>query len=80
MKIISQITYNGLDINFMEEKGYVGYSFGFEGKNYGQKVPLKSNKRKELIEAVATLFINAIDSHKNLYDTNKTTGEGTTTS
>lgn len=70
MKPISQIKYKDLDINFMEEKDYIGYSFGLDGKNYGVKVkvdlPTNKDKRARYIEAVAALFINAIDSYENL--------------
>lgn len=50
----------------MEEKGFIGYSFGYEGRNYGQKVPLKTKKRSELIDAIGVLFINAISSYEEL--------------
>lgn len=66
MKPISQIPYKEIEINFMEEKGFIGYSFGYRGRNYGQKVPLKSRKRPELIEALGALFINAISSYEEL--------------
>lgn len=70
MKPISQIKYKDLDINFMEEKDHIGYSFGYEGRNYGIKVPVElpttKEKRAHYIEAVAALFINAIDSYENL--------------
>jgi hypothetical protein len=66
MKPISQIPYKDISINFMEEKGFIGYSFGFEGRNYGQKVPVNTRKRTELIEAIGALFINAIESYENL--------------
>lgn len=66
MKPISQIPYKGIDINFMEEKGFIGYSFGYQGRNYGQKVPVNTRKRAELIEAIGALFINAIESYENL--------------
>lgn len=83
MKVISQVNFRGLDINFMEEKDNIGYSFGFNGRNYGQKTkveaPTTSKKRQAYIEAIVALFINAIDSYENLKnDTNSSTGEGTT--
>lgn len=65
MKPISQIKYKEIDINFMEEKGFIGYSFGYQGRNYGQKVPI-TRKRSDLIEAIGALFINAIESYENL--------------
>lgn len=70
MKPISQIAYKGVEINFMEEKDHIGYSFGYEGRNYGQKVPVElpttKEKRVKYMEAVVALFINAIDSYENL--------------
>lgn len=83
MKVISQINFRGIDINFMEEKDSVGYSFGFEGRNYGQKTkveaPTTSKKRQAYIEAIVALFINAIDSYEKLKnDTNSKVGEGAT--
>lgn len=86
MKPISQIAYKDLEINFMETKDEVGYSFGFGGRNYGQKIkvdlPTTGPKRKLYIEAVACLFINAINSYENLKlnDTNNTVGTGVTSS
>lgn len=80
MRKISQIKYKDLEINFLIDKGFVGYSFGFEGKNYGVKVPIKTKKRQELVDATATLFINAIESYENLKNGNNqnlSTGEGT---
>jgi hypothetical protein len=76
MKIISQIPYGDLNINLMEEGGFVGYSFGYNGRNYGAKVSV-TKKRKDLLEAVATLVVNAINSYENLKnDTNQTVGGG----
>lgn len=66
MKIISVIPYKDIEINFMEEPGFVGYSFGFQGRNYGQKVPLDSKKRVDLINALGALIINAIESYENI--------------
>lgn len=81
MKTISQINYDGLDINFMETKDEVGYSFGFQGRNYGQKTkvesPTTAKKRQAYIEAIVALFINAIDSYKQLNDTATTTRKRT---
>lgn len=59
----------------METANEIGYSFGFEGRNYGQKVqvakPTTKATRQAYLEATVALFINAIDSYQNLYDTNK---------
>ena len=72
MKIISQITYKGLEINFMDERNplddkcYIGYSFGYKGKNYGQKVALKRKGTKDIMETTLALFVNACESFEGL--------------
>lgn len=66
MKEFSQIKYKDLDISFLEEKGFIGYAFHYMGNNYANKVAIKTRKRKELAEAIATLFINAISSYEEL--------------
>lgn len=62
MKPITQILYGDTYLQFLKEKSFIGYSFGFEGKNYGQKVELKTVLKDELVGVVATLTINAIQS------------------
>lgn len=62
MKPITQILYGDTYLQFLKEGKFVGYSFGFEGKNYGQKVELKTVLKDELVGVVATLTINAIQS------------------
>lgn len=66
MKVISQIKYTDVDLNFMVEKDSVGYSFEFGGKSYGHKTTLKTKKRDELVGAVATLTVNAVQSYESL--------------
>lgn len=62
MKVITQIPYKGTDLQFLVEGKFVGYSFGFEGRNYGQKVEVQSTKKKDLVDATVLLTINAIQS------------------
>ena len=69
MKILptfSQINYKGLDINILVEPGFVGYSFHYEGNNYGSKLPIKTKKKQELLELSFTLCIQAIQSYEEL--------------
>lgn len=71
MKPITQVVYKDLEINFLKEGKFVGYSFGYEGRNYGHKVEVK--KPSELLGVVATLTVNAIlsfENLKNVKDTN----------
>lgn len=80
MKKISQVKFKDIEINFLLDNGFLGYSFGFEGRNYGVKVPIKTKKQQELVDATAVLIINAIELYeklKNGDDKNISTGEGT---
>lgn len=66
MKTISQVKYGNLEINLLKEEKFIGYSFGYEGRNYGQKTELKTTKSQEIMEVTAVLIINAIESYTNL--------------
>lgn len=81
MKQISQTVFKGQEINFLLDKGFLGYSFGYDGRNYGLKVPIKTKKRQELVDATAVLFINAIETYEKLKNGDNqsiATGEGAT--
>lgn len=62
----SQINYKGLDINILVEPKWVGYSFHYEGNNYGSKVPIKSRTKQELLELSFALCIQAVLSFEEL--------------
>ncbi len=62
----SQINYKGLDINILVEPKFLGYSFHYEGNNYGSKVPITTSKRQELLELSFALCIQAIMSFEEL--------------
>lgn len=62
----SQINYKGLDINILVEPKFIGYSFHYEGNNYGSKVPLTTSKKQELLENSFALCIQAILSYEEL--------------
>lgn len=62
----SQINYKGLDINILVEPKFLGYSFHYEGNNYGSKVPIKTKSRQELLELSFALCIQAIMSYEDL--------------
>lgn len=66
MKPITQILYGDTYLQFLKEGKFIGYSFGYEGRNYGNKVELKTTSKEELVGVVATLTINAIQSLENL--------------
>jgi len=62
----SQINYKGLDINILVEPSFLGYSFHYEGNNYGSKVPIKTKSKQELLELSFALCIQAIMSYEEL--------------
>lgn len=66
MQEFSRIDYKDISIDFMESKGFIGFAFQYEGRNYANKVAVNTRKRKELVEAIAALFINAISTYEEL--------------
>lgn len=66
MTPFSRIDYKDISIDFLKQKNFLGYTFQFEGRNYGNKVEVADKTDKALIEATATLFINAISSYEAL--------------
>lgn len=75
----SQINYKGLDINILVEPKWVGYSFHFEGNNYGSKVPIKTRTKQELLELSFALCIQAILSYEELQNPKVTGTENSPT-
>jgi len=65
-KEFSRIDYKDISIDFLEDNGAIGFTFQYEGRNYGNKVIIKTRKRKELVEATVALFINAISTYEEL--------------
>lgn len=64
---ISQINYEGYDINFLADKNFVGYSFmrtveGEDPQEFGHKLLLTSKKRDELVGTIALLWLNAFET------------------
>lgn len=76
----SQINYKGLDINILVEPKWVGYSFHYEGNNYGSKVPIKTKSRQELLELSFALCIQAILSYEELQKPKSTIASSEVTS
>lgn len=62
----SRIDYKDISIDFLKQKGFLGYTFQYEGRNYGNKVAVDKKNEQALVEATATLFINAINSYEEL--------------
>ena len=71
MTPFSRIDYKDISIDFLKQKGFLGYTFQYEGRNYGNKVPVDKKSEKAIVEATATLFINAIDSYEALKTNDK---------
>lgn len=66
LPVFSQIKYKDLEINILVEPGFVGYSFHYEGNNYGSKLPITTKKKQELLELSFALCIQAILSYEEL--------------
>lgn len=66
MTPFSRIDYKDISIDFLKQKGFLGYTFQYEGRNYGNKVAVDKKSEKAIVEATATLFINAIESYEAL--------------
>lgn len=66
MQPFSRIDYKDISIDFLKQKGFLGYTFQYEGRNYGNKVAVDKKSEKAIVEATATLFINAISSYEEL--------------
>jgi hypothetical protein len=66
MKQIHTVVLDGLPINLMVDKNAIGYNFEFDGKQFGNRVDLKSKKQIDIISATALLLINALDTRNAL--------------
>lgn len=66
MTPFSRIDYKDISIDFLKQKGKLGYTFQYEGRNYGNKVEVDKKSEKALVEATVALFINAINSYEEL--------------
>lgn len=66
MQPFSRIDYKGISIDFLKQKGKLGYTFQYEGKNYGNKVEVNKKSEQAIVEATALLFINALDTYEAL--------------
>lgn len=66
MTPFSRIDYKDISIDFLKQKGKLGYTFQYEGRNYGNKVECDKKSEKAIVEATATLFLNAISTYEEL--------------
>lgn len=56
----------GFDIDILIKNGKIGYTFQFEGQNYGTAVKPKSKKIADVAAACLLLLINADETYKEL--------------
>ncbi len=56
----------GFDIDILIKNGKIGYTFVYEGQNYGQAVRPKSRSISDIAAACLLLIINAEETFKEL--------------
>ena len=56
----------GFDIDVLVKNGKIGYTFQFDGQNYGTAVKPKSRKTADVATACLLLIINAGEVYKEL--------------
>lgn len=56
----------GFDIDILFKNGKLGYTFKFEGQNYGQAVRIESKKVADIATACLLLITNAQETYKEL--------------
>lgn len=71
MNRINTFTVGGIDIDVLFQNGFLGYTFEFGGKPYGNKVKVKSKSVFDIASATILLVENALATHKKLQDENK---------
>lgn len=64
MNQIHTFTIEDLNIDFLFQNGFLGYSFEYEGNPYGQKVRLKTRKVADVSAATFLLIENALATYK----------------
>lgn len=62
----SRVDYKDVSIDFLKQKGKLGFAFQYEGRNYGNSVTVDKKSEKAIVEATALLFINAISTYEEL--------------
>ena len=67
MDEISTITLPiGIDIDILVKNGKIGYTFVWNGQNYGTATKPKSRKVKDIVDACLLLLVNAEEVYKEL--------------
>ena len=56
----------GIDIDILVKNGKIGYTFQWNGQNYGTSLKPKSRKTKDIVDACLLLLINAEETYKEL--------------
>ncbi len=56
----------GIDVDILLKNGKIGYTFSYNGQNYGTAIRPKSRKVKDLVDACLLLLINAEETYKEL--------------
>lgn len=57
---------NGLDIDILVKNSKIGYTFQYEGKNYGTAIKPRSRKMADIASACLLLIVNAEQTYKEL--------------
>jgi hypothetical protein len=67
MDEISTITLpSGIDVDILIKNKKIGYTFQYEGKNYGTSIKPQSRKIKDIVNACLLLLINAEETYREL--------------
>lgn len=56
----------GFDIDILVKNGKIGYTFQYDGQNYGTAVTPKTKKVADIAAACLLLLINADETYKEL--------------
>jgi hypothetical protein len=56
----------GIDIDILVKNGKIGYTFQYDGKNYGTAVKPRSRKVADVAAACLLLIINAGETYREL--------------
>lgn len=70
MNKIQTFTLEGFDIDILFQNGFLGYTFEFDGKPYGNKVKVKSKSVIDITNATFLLIENALSTYKKLNENN----------
>lgn len=56
----------GFDIDILFKNGKLGYTFQYEGQNYGTAIRPESRKTADIAAACLLLLVNAAETYKEL--------------